>query len=88
MQEENRKEKKRIYIEKEKRFTPPTIEELKQYSKEHNLNLNAESFFDFYASKGWMVGKNKMKSWKHAASGWARRDNASTKDQGYIHNAI
>ena len=30
----------------------------------------AERFFLFYDSKGWMVGKNKMKNWKSAASRW------------------
>ena len=27
---------------------------------------------DFYASKGWMVGKNKMKDWKAAVRTWER----------------
>ena len=34
----------------------------------------ADRFVSFYESKGWMVGKNKMKSWKAAVSGWIARD--------------
>ena len=29
---------------------------------------------DFYESKGWMVGRSKMKDWKAAARNWAARD--------------
>ena len=36
--------------------------------------INPETFFYFYASKNWMVGKNKMKQWKMALAGWASRD--------------
>ena len=39
----------------------------------------AERFYNFYSAKGWMVGKNKMKSVSHAISGWiARNDKPET----------
>lgn len=53
-------------------FTPPTVEEVTQYCKERNNNVDAEMFVDFYSAKGWMIGKNKMKSWKHAVHTWER----------------
>jgi hypothetical protein len=34
----------------------------------------AEKFFNFYASKGWKVGKEKMKSLPHAIGGWISRN--------------
>jgi hypothetical protein len=34
----------------------------------------AELFYNFYSSKNWMVGKNKMKSVSHAIGGWIARD--------------
>jgi hypothetical protein len=34
---------------------------------------DAESFFMYYQSNGWQVGKNKMKCWKSAATGWLSR---------------
>ncbi len=57
------------------RFKPPTIKELKDFSNE----LDAERFHDFYSSKGWMIGKNKMKDWKAAARNWLNRDKPKTQ---------
>lgn len=57
---------------KYKRFTPPSLEEVKQYCKERNNSVDPESFVDFYSSKGWMVGKNKMKDWKAAVRTWEK----------------
>lgn len=56
-----------------KRFCPPTIEEVKAYVLESGYkDVDAERFFDFYASKGWFVGKNKMKDWRAAVRNWGR----------------
>lgn len=58
-----------------KRFTPPTIDELRAYAKEKGYTrFNCESFEAYYASKGWMVGKSPMKDWKAAVRGWVARD--------------
>ena len=42
----------------------------RNYCKEKGITtvFDAERFVDFYSSKGWMVGKNKMKDWKAAVS--------------------
>ena len=41
----------------------------------------AEKFYNFYGSKGWKVGKEKMKSLPHAIGGWISRcDKPETKD--------
>ena len=55
-----------------KRFSPPTIKEISDYSLEIRQPIDAEKFHDFYASKGWMVGKNKMKDWKAAVRNWIK----------------
>lgn len=57
-------------IEYNKRFTPPTLEEIEQYCKERNNNVDANKFINYYTSNGWMVGKNKMKDWKAAIRTW------------------
>lgn len=54
------------------RFSPPTIEEIRAYILEKGYSFDAERFFDFYESKGWFVGKNKMKDWKAAIRNWAK----------------
>ena len=53
------------------RFAPPTLSEVKDYIQERSYSVHAESFFHFYEAKGWMVGKNKMKSWQAAVAKWA-----------------
>ena len=53
-------------------FKPPTVDEVRSYCLERGNNVNPETFIDFYSSKGWMVGKNKMKDWKAAVRNWER----------------
>lgn len=45
---------------------PPKIEDVTAYCSERNRGVDPHKWYDFYASKGWMVGKNKMKDWKAA----------------------
>lgn len=54
-------------------FQKPTIEEIRQYCQESRLDVDAEQFFLFYESKGWVIGKSPMKSWKAAVCTWSRR---------------
>lgn len=56
------------------RFRPPTVEDVEAYGNESGYKINAERFVDFYASKGWKVGKNPMKDWRAAVRGWFIRD--------------
>jgi len=69
-----------------KRFSPPSSEEVESYCRERNNNVDSEAFCDFYASKNWMIGKNKMKDWKAAVRTWEKKDNNSNKSkvQGQI----
>lgn len=63
------------------RFTPPTVEEVSAYAAEKgwkDWQFNAQRFVDFYASKGWKVGKDPMKDWKAAARGWVARQQQPT----------
>lgn len=54
-------------------FKPPTVEEVKAYCKERGNGIDAERFVDWYESKGWLVGTNKMKSWKATVRTWESR---------------
>lgn len=58
---------------KEKSFIPPTVEEVAKFIQESSFHFDAEAFVNFYASKGWLVGKNKMKDWKSACRTWERK---------------
>ena len=58
---------------KSKRFTPPTLNEvcveLNRLKVRHPMD-QASKFWNFYESKNWMIGKNKMKNWKAAIKTW------------------
>ena len=57
------------------RFTPPTVEEVADYAAQMRYTgFGAERFVDYYASKGWLVGKSPMKDWRAAVRGWYSRD--------------
>lgn len=59
---------------KEKDPRIPTLDMVKAYWEEKHLNGKAEEFFSYYESNGWRVGKNPMKKWRAAASGWSSRE--------------
>ena len=70
--------------EKAKRFRAPTVEEVAAYCAERDNGIDAEAFVDFYASKGWVVGRSPMKDWKAAVRTF-ERDRARRKpDRGVI----
>ena len=57
-----------------KYFKKPKLDEVKDYCLERNNNIDSEAFINFYDSKGWMVGKNKMKDWKACIRTWEKRN--------------
>ncbi len=54
------------------RFVPPTVEEVRAYCQERHNSVDPERFVDFYTTKGWMVGKNRMKDWRAAVRTWEK----------------
>ena len=63
------------------RFTPPTVDDVRAYAQENGYrDFDAERFVDFYASKGWLVGKSRMKDWKAAVRNWNRGYSAPKGD--------
>ena len=63
-----------LYKRGSSRFQKPTIEEIRQYCLEKSLDVDAEHFYNFYESKGWVVGKSPMKNWRAAVCTWSRRE--------------
>ena len=68
-------------------FKKPTLDDVKDYCIERNNNIEAEAFLDFYESKDWKIGKNKMKDWKAAVRTWERRE-TKTQSMGKLHSQI
>jgi len=63
-----------------KGFVKPKFEEISEYCKQRKNAVNAQSFLDHYESKGWMIGKNKMKDWKAAVRTWESRANGKSNN--------
>lgn len=63
-------------------FTPPTLQEVQEYVSEKGYKIDPERFIDFYQSKGWYVGKNKMKDWKSAVRNWSRSQREEKTAEG------
>ncbi len=51
----------------------PTLKDVAAHMKDLEQAL---LFFNYYESQGWKVGKNPMKQWKSAATGWLTRSNS------------
>lgn len=67
---------------KQKRFSPPSMSDVTSLFLEKGSNqVEAEKFFYFYESKGWMVGKSKMKSWQSSVGGWIARNKSGAKSK-------
>ena len=65
-----------------KSFVKPSVEEIKAYAIEQGYtDFEADRFYDFYESKGWLVGKNKMKSWQAAVRNWQRNSKPRGKQE-------
>lgn len=69
-----------------KRFAPPTEKEVGDYCLEKGYVIDPEYFISFYESKGWVVGKVKMKSWKAALTGWHKRNEKGNNNGSHQQN--
>ncbi len=56
-----------------KLFKKPSVNDVELYCIERDNKIDAISFVNFYESKGWMVGKNKMKDWRACVRTWEMR---------------
>ena len=76
------------YSNNKGRFKKPTIEEISNYCIERKNNIDAETFYDFYESKDWKIGKNKMKAWKACVRTWEKRNTSKPKGISKIHQHL
>ena len=74
-----------LMISNRAKFSPPTIKEITDYCSERRNMVDPNKFFDFYESKGWYVGKNKMKDWKAAVRNWEKSSQASGRSKSDKH---
>jgi len=77
-----------ITYNNKKSFKKPNIDEVNKYCILRNNNIKAEAFIDFYESKDWKIGKNKMKDWKACVRTWENREQKHNKSMSKIHQHI
>lgn len=63
-------------------FTPPTIDDVTEYVNQKQYPVDPVRFVAYYESNGWRVGKNKMKCWKSAVTGWSTRNDQPNNPSG------
>ena len=74
-----REKKKKVEINK----TRPSLEETQIYFLEKNFSeVEAQRFFNYFESNGWLVGgRTKMKDWKAAARNWMLNSKKFSKNE-------
>lgn len=60
--------------ERQKRFVPPTVADVRAYCEENGFTIDPERFVEHYNSIGWVIGKLKtpMRDWKAAVRTWVK----------------
>lgn len=64
------------------RFTVPEIDQIADYCTRRNNGIDAQQFFDFYQSKGWILGKTQMRDWHAAIRVWERSNELYKQKHG------
>jgi len=79
---EGEKKKENSQRKKIENIIPPKLEWIQEFCEKRGNKIDPQMFFHFYKSKGWMVGKNKMKNWHSAMYTWENNDNRTKPQQG------
>ena len=66
------------------KFTPPTLEEVKEYAKSINRLDLAVNFYNYYTKFNWVDGNGKrVKRWKQKFYTWCSYGNKGMKDKNF-----
>lgn len=63
-----------LYKKSNSHFQKPSLEEIREYCISRGNQVDPEQFFNFYESKGWIIGKSPMKDWRAAVRTWEKRE--------------
>ena len=87
--DKNRKEYKRVTKADKsatptKKFIKPSTNEIHEYMKGKGVNdfMEAEKFFDYWESVGWLRGRTKMKCWKASVRTWLKNYKPKASNSG------
>ena len=77
---EKERENKTIKESSNKRFSPPTLDEVADYCKSRNSPVDPKKFWEYFNEGGWKDAKgNPVKNWKQKVLTWERY--ADSKEQ-------
>ena len=66
-----------------KEYTPPTVEEIRNYVQENNLLVDADYFYEYYEDSGWRdKGGDPVRNWKLKCRTWHKREVKNGTDAG------
>ena len=68
------KKSKSTDIVPKRKIVPPLLEWVIEYCEKRNNKVDPETWYNFYKSKNWQVGKNRMTDWQAAVLTWERKD--------------
>ena len=69
-------------------FTPPTLEDVAEYCKERNNNIDPMQFIDYYSARGWRFNNGgKMKDWRATVRTWEHRNFSSPAQKDFFGDA-
>lgn len=70
----------RANTDDEKKFTPPSLQEVESYCKEKNLQINANTFLQEYEKRNWLNRNGQqIKNWKAVLYSYAMTNTATTE---------
>jgi hypothetical protein len=78
------KEKEEVKEKVHSKSIPPLWNDVLSYCMERKNGVDINKWFNFYESKGWMVGKTKMKDWKASIRTWESSKDEQNKNNRYI----
>ena len=81
----NQKREEKKETEEKKELARPSLEQIREYCAQRKNKVDAQQFYDFYESKGWMIGKARMRDWKASVRTWERRMETGKKAVSYTH---
>lgn len=76
-----KKDKESITNKHPRNIIPPTHEMVSDYIYENGYNVDPDAFMDYYDSKGWIVGKAKMKDWQATVRNWDRKETTQQRSK-------
>jgi len=70
------------------KFIPPSVADVIAYTKTRKVKINPDKFVNYYQSKGWMLGKNKIKDWRACVRTWELNQNTEKQTNTDLVGAI